>query len=68
MGIDFNEDDIRNTLLDEGMRRFMLEQHLNNPAKGHQAKADEENQTRGASESPLKLEVKPLYRQPKLSP
>lgn len=45
MGIDFNERDIRNTLPDEGVRRFTLEQHLNNPAKGHRAKADEENQT-----------------------
>ena len=45
MGIDFNERDIRNTLLDEGMHRFMLEQHLNNAAKGHRPKADEENQT-----------------------
>jgi len=41
MGTDFNERDIRSTFLDEGMQRFMLEQHLNNPTKGHQAKGDE---------------------------
>lgn len=69
MGIDLNECDIRNTLLDEGMRRFMLEQHLNNLTEGHWVKADEENQTWGRSESPLKLklEIKTLYWQPKLS-
>lgn len=43
MGIDFNECDIRKTFFDEGKRRFMFKQHLNNPAKGHWAKVDEEN-------------------------
>lgn len=42
MGIDFNEGDTRNTLLDEGKHRFMLEHHLNNPTEGHEAKVDEE--------------------------
>lgn len=42
MGIDFNEGDTRNTLLDEGKHRFMLEQHLNDSTEGHQARANEE--------------------------
>lgn len=63
MGVDFNERVIRNTLLDENMRRFVSEQHWNYPTKGHRAKADEENQMWGRSESPLKtkLKIKSLY-------